>query len=116
MDKAHGRHSLRIRLLRYSVFEIMLSRHPPLRNQGNDSENQTAADGNGAIDTECRDGRTATTTGETNDTSKRHHEIVYARSYVFIDSNKWRHSPAWDGRAESGQSRSGNDADRVSRE
>lgn len=53
MDKAHGRHSLRIRLLRYSVFEIMLSRYFALRNQGNDTENQTSANRNGAINIKC---------------------------------------------------------------
>lgn len=70
MDKAHSRHSLRIRLLRYSVFEIVLSRHPALRDQGNDTENQTATNRNGAIDTQRRDGRATSTAGEANRASK----------------------------------------------
>lgn len=70
MDKAHSRRSLRNRLLHNSVFEIMLSRYLAVRNQGNDTENQTTADRNGAIDTERGDGGTALTTGEANDDTK----------------------------------------------
>lgn len=70
MDKAHRRYSLRNRLLRNSVFEIMLSRYLAVRNQRNDSENQTTTNRNGAIDTQRGDGGAALTTGEANDDTK----------------------------------------------
>lgn len=70
MDKTYRRHSLRNRLLRNSVFEIMLSRYLAIRNQGNDTENQTTTDRNGAIDTKRGDGGATVTTGELNDDTK----------------------------------------------
>lgn len=113
MDKAHSRHSLRIRLLRYSVFEIVLSRHPAVRDQGNDTENQATTNRNGAIDTQRRDGRAASTAGEAG--IKNRLRVAFQNLFSpRLDTHQRRHSQRH--RAESWQSRSRDDADRLRRE
>lgn len=55
---AHGGHSVRAGLLCDSVSEALLPWHSPVRDQGDDSENQTAPNGNGRGDPQW--GRTGT--------------------------------------------------------
>lgn len=94
----------------------MLSRNPALRNQGDDPENQAPADRNGTGYTERRDrdGRSESTTGETNESAGG---INFQSKTDFnpnslTDTDKWQHSHAWRG-AEGGEQGPGVDADRV---
>lgn len=47
LAEAHGGHPVRVGLLRDSLPEALLPRHSPVRDQGDDSENQTTPNGNG---------------------------------------------------------------------
>lgn len=60
MDAQHGGHSVRVRLLCDCIPQTVIPRHPAVRDQGDDTEDQAAADGTGHLDTgRARGGTTA---------------------------------------------------------